>query len=83
MEKASNRDVLVAVEHAYNMTQARFTAGLVDQMSVLAAQERLLEQQRVVAEIDSRHAELVIALIRALGGGFSTLTLPVSESDHG
>jgi len=82
-EQASNQNLLMAVKHTHAMTQAQFAAGLIDQVSVLAVQEQLIEQQRVVAQLDSRHADLVIALIRALGGGFSNLTLPVSESDHG
>jgi NodT family efflux transporter outer membrane factor (OMF) lipoprotein len=70
-EQSANEAVLAAVDHAYVLSLSRFKAGLTDYLGVLRAKDRLLEQQRVMVDLEERRAELVVALIRALGGGFA------------
>ncbi|GFE82809.1 multidrug resistance protein [Steroidobacter agaridevorans] len=62
---------LAANTRALELARARFTAGAADLQSVLLAEDRLLASERAVAADESRRIFLQVALIRALGGGWT------------
>jgi outer membrane protein TolC len=68
---AQSRAALAADEDAHRIARLRYDGGLANFQSVLLAENAVLVQRRVVADLESRALSLDIALIRALGGGFS------------
>jgi NodT family efflux transporter outer membrane factor (OMF) lipoprotein len=66
-----SRAALEASEAAYRVTRLRYQGALTTYQSVLLAEQQVLSQRRNVADLESRGFSLDIALIRALGGGFS------------
>jgi NodT family efflux transporter outer membrane factor (OMF) lipoprotein len=66
-----SRAALAADEDAHRIARLRYDGGLATYQSVLLAEDAVLAQRRVVADLESRALSLDIALIRALGGGFA------------
>ncbi|HJV42157.1 efflux transporter outer membrane subunit [Caulobacter sp.] len=67
---ADARAALTANENAYRIARLRYEGQLSTYQSVLLAEQSVLAQRRVVADLESRAFALDIALVRALGGGF-------------
>ena len=70
---------------SYDMENARFKAGLVNYISVLAAENALLQQQGILADLQARESDVYAGLMLALGGGYVALAAqepnnPVKES---
>ncbi|PXA84553.1 multidrug transporter [Nostoc sp. 3335mG] len=65
------REALAASEQAYHVAQLRFQGGLSTFLEVLTAEDRVLQARAMVADLDSRAFSLDVALVRALGGGFT------------
>lgn len=63
---------LNADETAWRMARLRYDGGLSDYQTVLLAEQAVLGQRRVVADLENRAFVLDIALVRALGGGFAS-----------
>lgn len=88
---SESRAALVAAQAAYSVARQRYEGGLSRFTDVLTAQDRALQSQRTVADLQARAFTLDVALVRALGGGFSptvaisrTLTDPTSKDQtHG
>lgn len=76
---AQSRQSLVEAEGAYSIAQQRYEGGLSRFLDVLSAQDRALQAQRIVTELEARAFALDVALIRALGGGFAA-PAPVSQT---
>jgi NodT family efflux transporter outer membrane factor (OMF) lipoprotein len=68
---ADARLALTANENAYRIARLRYEGQLSTYQSVLLSEQSVLTQRRVVADLESRAFALDIALIRALGGGFT------------
>lgn len=68
---ADARAALTANENAYRIARLRYEGQLSTYQSVLLAEQSVLAQRRLVADLESRAFALDIALIRALGGGFT------------
>ncbi|WP_297513414.1 efflux transporter outer membrane subunit [uncultured Caulobacter sp.] len=68
---ADARAALAANENAYRIARLRYEGQLSTYQSVLLAEQSVLAQRRVVADLESRAFALDIALVRALGGGFT------------
>jgi NodT family efflux transporter outer membrane factor (OMF) lipoprotein len=68
---ADARQALTANENAYRIARLRYEGQLSTYQSVLLAEQSVLAQRRVVADLESRAFALDIALVRALGGGFT------------
>ncbi len=68
---ADARAALTANENAYRIARLRYEGQLSTYQSVLLAEQSVLAQRRTVADLESRAFALDIALIRALGGGFT------------
>ncbi len=68
---AARRDALAAAEAASTLAGLRYRAGLANQIEQLTAEDGMIALSRAVAELEARELSLDIALIRALGGGYS------------
>lgn len=68
---AQSRQALTDSEEAYAVARKRYEGGLSTYLNVLTSEEKLLQARRAVAALDARMFALDIALVRALGGGFS------------
>jgi NodT family efflux transporter outer membrane factor (OMF) lipoprotein len=63
---------LAASEDAYRMAGVRYRTGLSTYSALLQVEQGVLLRRRAVADLQARAFALDIALVRALGGGFST-----------
>lgn len=70
------RDALALAEQASDIAILRYKGGLSNQLQVLFTADALLAGRRTVAELEARRLSLDIALIKALGGGYQTVTNP-------
>jgi NodT family efflux transporter outer membrane factor (OMF) lipoprotein len=68
---AESRAALVASQEGWRLAQRRYAAGAADYQAVLLAEDRMLANRRVVAALEARRFVLDVALVRALGGGWS------------
>lgn len=66
------RAALASSEEAYGIARKRYGGGLSTYLDVLNVEDRLLSARQSVADLNARAFSLDIALIRALGGGFTT-----------
>ncbi|HET7792487.1 MAG TPA: efflux transporter outer membrane subunit [Rhizobacter sp.] len=62
----------VAAEAAYDLAVQRYKAGLGTYLTVLNAESNVLTQRRAATELKTRAVDTQVALIRALGGGYTT-----------
>ena len=72
---ADARAALAAIEGAYRVAQLRYTGGLANYQSVLLVEDQVLQSRRALADLEARAFTLDVALVRALGGGFTDTTL--------
>ena len=61
-----------AAAEAARLAALRYRAGLSNQLAQLTAEDSLVALDRQVADLEARRLSLDIALIRALGGGYTT-----------
>ncbi|MEP6656085.1 MAG: efflux transporter outer membrane subunit [Betaproteobacteria bacterium] len=61
---------LATAREAYDLALLRYREGLGNYLQVLSAEQPLLAQQSLDADLHARELELSINLIRALGGGY-------------
>jgi NodT family efflux transporter outer membrane factor (OMF) lipoprotein len=62
---------LAAAEQAWQLATDRYRAGLGNFLQVLVADQQLIAQRQARAELASRANDLDLALVRALGGGYT------------
>jgi len=62
-----------ASEKAHHLAHLRFTEGITDFLTVLDTELRLLQDQRQLAQSETAVATSLIAVYKALGGGWETL----------
>jgi len=77
------RQALAASEDAYAIARKRYEGGLSTYLDVLTAEERLLQVRLAVADLDARAFAFDIALVRALGGGFTADASASKDASHG
>ena len=65
------RQAVAASEDAYRVAGERFRGGLSNLLDVLRTEDALIANRRALADLQARAFALDIALIRALGGGYS------------
>jgi len=68
---AERQQAFDAGQRAYDVAELRYKGGLSSYVSVLTAEDALIVQRRALADAKSRAFTLDIAMIRALGGGFT------------
>jgi outer membrane protein TolC len=59
-------------KESYRLAKARYQGGLVDYLTVLTAEDTLLQARLADAAIHARGYSLDVALVKALGGGFES-----------
>lgn len=64
------RNVMAQSTGTYDMENARYRAGLSNNISVLAAENALLLQQSTLVDLQARESEVYAGLMLALGGGY-------------
>ena len=78
-QRVEERLALATAQEAYDLALLRYREGLGNYLQVLSAENPLLEQRSLDAELRARELELSIALVRALGGGYEAASLPVAS----
>lgn len=68
-----------AAESAYDLIGQRYQAGLASYLAVLNAESQLLSQRRLAVELQARVLDRQVALVRALGGGYSDAADAVAQ----
>jgi NodT family efflux transporter outer membrane factor (OMF) lipoprotein len=76
---AEARSALADYEDALRVARGRYEQGLTTYLTVLTAQESVVNARLSVAELQSRSFTLDVQLVRALGGGFSAGPIALSE----
>ena len=79
-QRVEERLALATAQEAYDLALLRYREGLGNYLQVLSAENPLLEQRSLDAELRARELELSIALVRALGGGYEAASLPVASA---
>ena len=70
-ELAASRAAVAAAAEAHDIVSRRYQGALATYLDVLTAEDQLIVAQRADAELETRALILDVALVRALGGGFS------------
>src|SRR5450432_1539638 len=70
-ELAASRAAVAAAAEAHQIVNRRYEGALATYLDVLTAEDELITAQRSEAELETRALILDVALVRALGGGFS------------
>jgi outer membrane protein TolC len=65
------RNALEQSDGAYRVARLRYRAGLSRYTDALTAEDTLVTQRRTVAALETRAFALDVALVSALGGGFT------------
>ncbi|HEY7638126.1 MAG TPA: efflux transporter outer membrane subunit [Steroidobacteraceae bacterium] len=68
-------DAVGAAREAWQIQSNRYQGGLASYLDVLSAQDDLLANLRTQSDLQSRSFALDVALVRALGGGYSNKTI--------
>jgi NodT family efflux transporter outer membrane factor (OMF) lipoprotein len=85
------RQALADAEEGYAVAKLRYQGGLSTYLTVLTAEDTVLQNRRTVADLEARAFTLDVALVRALGGGptpdnasSSAMTAePAKDAHHG
>jgi outer membrane protein TolC len=70
-ELAASRAAVAAAAEAHEIVSKRYQGELATYLDVLTAEDALISARRSEAELETRALILDVALVRALGGGFS------------
>jgi NodT family efflux transporter outer membrane factor (OMF) lipoprotein len=70
-QRRQQRDATATAQEAYDLAVVRFREGLGNYLQVLSAEQPLLAQRSLDADLTARELEIDINLIRALGGGYA------------
>lgn len=63
-------EALRAAEQAYRVAQERYQGGLTNYLTVLNAEDSVIDTRRTLADLQSQQFSQDVALIKALGGGY-------------
>lgn len=69
-QQRTQRVSQAAAESAYDLALQRFRAGLGTYLTVLTAENNVLVQRRLAADLKARALDSQVALARSLGGGY-------------
>lgn len=67
-----SQDAVTSAEKAYSLTKQRYEGKVADYLDVLSSEDDLVSARRRLADVDSRALTIDVALIRALGGGYTS-----------
>ncbi|CAJ0782220.1 Outer membrane protein OprM [Ralstonia psammae] len=75
------RTALTEAERAYSLARTRYSAGLGTQLVVLNAETTVLQQRKLATDLQARRLDAQMALIKALGGGYTAEDLPGAKPE--
>lgn len=78
-QQTEQRAAQDAAESAYAIATQRYKAGLGNYLNVLTAETSVLNQRRQAVDLSARALDTQVALIRALGGGYTPEPTPVAQ----
>ncbi|WP_159917767.1 efflux transporter outer membrane subunit [Pantoea sp. 18069] len=80
-QQALQSESAAKAEQAYDFALQRYRAGLSNQITMLNAENQVIAQRRLGVDLQARQLDTRIALMKALGGGWSddTANLQVSQ----
>jgi outer membrane protein TolC len=78
---AIQRTALSEAERAYSLARTRYSAGLGTQLVVLNAETTVLQQRKLATDLQARRLDAQMALIKALGGGYTAEDLPGAKPE--
>ena len=86
-QRRQQAQALSTAQEAYDLALLRYREGIGNYLQVLSAEQPLLAQQSLDADLKSREISLSIDLVRALGGGFGdsasgAMTAPVAAIEQ-
>ncbi|MEO6976149.1 MAG: efflux transporter outer membrane subunit [Gallionella sp.] len=70
------KNAITELAGSYDMENARYHAGLSNYISVLAAQNAMLQQRRTLVDLQARASDNFAGLMLALGGGYAAPASP-------
>jgi NodT family efflux transporter outer membrane factor (OMF) lipoprotein len=70
------RAALASSNQAYDIARRRYQGGLSNYLDVLTIEDRVVQAQTAVAQLEAAARSADVALVRALGGGFTTKEMP-------
>ena len=73
---------LASAEKAYAFSVQRYQAGLSGYLVVLSAETQVLLQRRLAVDLRARQFDTRVALMKALGGGWTDDTDSLSVASH-
>ena len=82
-QQTEQRQAQSAAEGAYAIAVQRYKAGLGNYLQVLTAESTVLAQRRQSVDLAARALDVQVGLARALGGGYSPASLPMSVAHAG
>lgn len=68
---ADARAALASSNEAYSIARRRYEGGLSNYLDVLTVEDRLIQTRTAVTELEAAARNADVALVRALGGGFT------------
>ena len=71
LQQTQQQQAQAASEAAYEIAVQRYRAGLGNYLNVLSAETAVLAQRRLQVDLAARALDTQVALIRALGGGYT------------
>jgi len=80
-EATTENAAVTAAEHSLALSNNRYKGGVTTYLEVITAQSVALSDERVAVQIAGRRMTAAVLLIKALGGGWTTSTLPVVQKD--
>lgn len=80
-EAATQNAAVAAAEHSLALSNNRYKGGVTTYLEVITAQSLALSDERVAVQIAGRRMSASVLLIKALGGGWTTASLPVVQKD--
>jgi NodT family efflux transporter outer membrane factor (OMF) lipoprotein len=74
-QRRQQEQALSTAQEAYDLALLRYREGIGNYLQVLSAEQPLLAQESLDAELKSRELALSIDLVRALGGGYADASI--------
>jgi len=79
-ENEQQKRAVASAQRAEELSMNRYQGGMVSYLDVISTQSVRLQNERVEVSIERRRMQASVALIRALGGGWSAGNLPQAAS---
>ncbi len=75
VEAAAQDRVVAAARRADQISEVRYTSGLVNYLQIVDAERTLLDNQRIAVQLQGQRFVTTVLLVKALGGGWADSTL--------